>query len=158
LSKKDKKVKQRFQVESNKVPRSIIINPNSFYDEVPVWSFKFSDFEHYKWGINANSDLLSEVVLKLKEFERMRWKEILITTSGRKNNTRNHFIPLTSLVAEAQKRFYDLNLSEIFGDQICSLALMGKLRLFGFVDENGVFYLIWIDKEHEVYPVYKKYS
>ena len=158
MSKKDKKVKQRFQVESNKVPRSIINNPNSFYDKFPVWSFKFSDFEHYKWGVYANSDLLSEVVLKFRELERMSWKEILTTTSGRKNNTRNHFIPLASLASEAQKRFCDLNLSEIFGDQICSLALMGKLRLFGFIDESGVFYLIWIDKEHEVYPVYKKYT
>lgn len=154
---KNKKIKQSVQVTGSKIPRSIE-NPDSFFDEFPKWSFKYFDYYHVLWGAESNFENLTDVFLKMRDFERMTWREILTTTSGRKNNTRNHPIPLSNLITDAQKRFTELNLSEIFDDEIYSLALTSKLRLFGFIDENGVFSLIWIDKNHEICPSLKKHT
>ena len=154
---KNKKIKQSVQVNGNKIPRSIE-NPNSFFDESPKWSFQYCDYNHEQWGIDCNFDILPDLFLKFRDFERMTRRDILTTTSGRKSNTRNHPIPLSNLIADAQKRFTELNLSEIFDDEIYSLALTNKLRLFGFIDERGIFSLIWIDKNHGICPSLKKHT
>lgn len=157
MSKKEKRIKQKIRVSSSNTP-SHIENPESFYNKIPVWSFRYIDNEHGKWGTQINSDILPSILYSMKSFEQMKWSNILTSTSGRSGNTRSHPIPIQKLIPEAQKRFNELNLDEIFDEDIYSLALTNKLRLFGFIDENGIFFLVWIDREHEIYKVYKKHT
>lgn len=44
-----KTVKQAIRASAGKVPKAEF-NPDSYYDQTPVWSFCFCDFEHEKWG------------------------------------------------------------------------------------------------------------
>lgn len=158
MGKKRKIVEQEAQVNNKKLPKRNFDNPNSFYRMNPKWSFRYTDFQHEKWGVCLNAEVLSDMLEKMNGLERMTWSDILLSTSGRSGNTRNHPIPLSDIIVDAQKRFNDLNLTDIFEDEIYSLALNNKFRLFGFIDDEGTFLLIWIDRNHEICPSKKRHT
>lgn len=129
---------------------------NSFYTEHPKWRFSKRDKLHNKRSIMPGEfdDIL---VNKLESFENMTWGEILTDKSGRNNNTKNHFMECDELTKEAQKRLHELNLFEKAQGTFCSLSLTGKIRLWGILID-GIFEIVRLDNEHEVYKVNKKHT
>ena len=125
----------------------------SYYERAPVWAFSKSDFEHDKWGLEANNDQILRITKKLKDFEGMTWRQILSDTAGRKSAPKNSEKSVTQIIKEAQDRFNVLNLFHEH-DSIYSLTIDGATRLWGVRTEN-VFYIVWIDPNHEIYPVGK---
>lgn len=111
----------------------------------PRWRFQKRDCEHERWHLEVTELLLE----KLTNFESMTWSQILV---GAKNQ--NHHVKTYKLIKEAQKRLVTLKLDDY--DEICSLRLDGTHRLYGILDEDGVFSIIWNDFEHEIYPSKKK--
>ena len=75
----------------------------------------------------------------------MTWAQILVEAKKQ-----NHHVKTYELIKEAQKRLTTLKLDDY--DEICSLRLDGTHRLYGILDEDGVFSIIWNDFEHEIYP------
>ena len=128
----------------------------SFHNRSPIWSFLYCDFEHERWGVASNGEILSEVLARLRDFQGQTWGEILRDTAGRNGNTKNHDIPLTDIIKEAQKRFSDRNLHHNF-DSLYSLTVTGRFRLFGILTEE-VFHLVWIDANHEICPSIKRHT
>ncbi|MBO3743617.1 hypothetical protein [Actinoplanes flavus] len=53
---------------------------------------------------------------------------------------------------EAQERIAQLRLDEVFGDEIFRFRVANRRRLWGFI-AAGVFYILWWDAEHLVYPL-----
>ena len=145
---KHKRVRWEEHPSSDKSVK-IIENPDSFYDQTPVWSFSRCDFESERWSMCDNEDCLAGLMKRLKAFEGMKWRDILLDKSGRRNNTKNHSMPVSHLCREAQKRYYILKLDEY--PEIYSLTVTGKQRLFGVLDDN-VFSIIWFDKNHQICP------
>lgn len=92
---------------------------------------------------------LSKILPKLKEFERITWREIETITHGAKNKTNNHSIEVEKLCKEAQDRLKELKLDDV--DEVYSLRLEGKLRVFGLRELNCL-RILWIDREHEICP------
>ena len=135
-----------------KYPSSI----TPFHDRSPIWSFRYCDFEHERWGIASNGEILPDILARLRDFQGQTWGEILRDTAGRNGNTKNHDIPLTDIIKEAQKRFSDINLHQDF-DSLYSLTVTGRLRLFGILTEE-VFHLVWIDVSHEICPSTKRHT
>lgn len=125
----------------------------SYYERAPVWAFSKSDFEHDKWGLEANNDQILRITKKLKDFEGMTWRQILSDTAGRKSAPKNSEKSVTQIIKEAQERFNVLNLFREH-DSIYSLTIDGATRLWGVRTEN-IFYIVWIDPHHEIYPVGK---
>ena len=84
----------------------------------------------------------------------MTWSEIQSASGGKRagNGTNNHFEYIAEMSKEAQKRAKELHLDV---DQLFSLRLTGKERLYGILN-NGVFYVLWYDAQHEIYPSVKK--
>ncbi|WP_339000479.1 hypothetical protein VNN37_02220 [Lactococcus garvieae] len=113
----------------------------------PKWRFKKRDCEHETWGL----DITEELLRKLMNFETMTWSQILL-----KAKKQNHQIKTYTLSKEAQKRLTILKLDDY--DEICSLRLDGTHRLYGILDEDGVFSIIWDDLHHEVCPSSKKHT
>lgn len=148
-----KKPKIAIQPDAKKTPKTSS-NPDEFYSKYPVWQFQKCDVEHPKWSITNCDDLHTKVIDKLVSFERMKWSDIITTTSGRKSNTRNHFIEIRECCKDAQKRAGEL---KIFEDSMLSIALGSKLRLFGIMNDN-VFSIVWYDEDHEIYPVEKRHT
>lgn len=110
----------------------------------PKWRFKKRDRNHERWHLEITEELLE----KLSCFETMNWSQILM------NKKNNHCVETCKLKKEARKRLVELKLDDY--EEIHSLRLSSTHRLYGILDEDGVFSIIWNDLEHEIYPVVKK--
>lgn len=148
---KGKWVKQEERVSAEKLPK-IGNQTDSFLSRPPLWSFAKMDCTYEKWGLNHAPNLFSEVVEKLRSFEGMKWMEIMQSSGGRNHGTNNHYDNVSELTSEAQRRWEKLGYEEF--DQVFSLRLDGKRRLFGIL-LDGVFSVVWYDQMHEIYPVKK---
>ncbi len=144
--------KRKIKIDNNIVPSSerkpkYIENPDSYLSKHPSWNFSKSDLQHSKWSL-FKSDFFNEILPKLIDFERRTWGDII---SDKKHN---HDIDTCDLIKEAQDRLIKL---KIFYDSLFSLHLTGRLRLFGYI-EDGIYYIIWYDKNHEICPSHKKHT
>lgn len=151
LSKK-KTVIQEFPATNQKRPSSVE-NPNSFYDQTPVWSFSRCDFDHKTLGLSNHQEKILDLLVRLKDHERMTWREILTSTSGKKKGTRSHSIPINEIDKAAQRRLYELHLDDF--DELYSIRLDSLHRLWGIIT-NGTFCIIWDDLNHAVCPSKKR--
>lgn len=89
---------------------------------------------------------LKRIRERLSHFESMSWSEILVTSKKQ-----NHSIRVQTLSQPAQDRLDDLAIAL---DEVVSLRLSGKERVFGYL-ENGVMVLLWWDPDHAVCPSQK---
>jgi hypothetical protein len=83
---------------------------------------------------------------RLAQFETMTWSEILVQAKKQ-----NHSIEVTDLCKEARRRLEE---RRFLLDEVVSLRLSGKERVFGYL-ENGVLVLLWWDPDHQVCPSLK---
>lgn len=152
--KNKKKVKQK-ELKTEKKAKSEY-DANSFYLKHPTWRFSKRDRQHEKRCIK-DGEFDKILVEKLDSFETMTWKEIMEATCGRDHNTRNHFIGCDKLTKEAQSRLKELKLYEKADGSFFSLSLNNRIRLWGIL-VGGIFEIIWLDNEHEVYKYNKKHT
>lgn len=145
---KNRKIKKdsNIHISNERTPKNQEV-PNSYFSWNPSWNFSKCDFEHSKWSLQ-NSDVFQEIIPKLISFERRTWGDII---SDRKHN---HWIDTSKLTKEAQDRLLEI---QLFNDSLFSLHLTGTLRLFGYI-ENGVYYIVWYDPNHEICPSPKKHT
>lgn len=87
-----------------------------------------------------------EIGEKLKSFEQTQWKHLAA------DEERHHRVPFYKLCKEAQEVAEKLNIDDY--EEIWSLRLTGKQRLWGVRDEQ-YFVVIWWDPDHLVYPTKK---
>lgn len=90
--------------------------------------------------------ILLDIRNRLGEFEKMTWGEI-----ERKNQ--NHPIPVDKVDSKARKRLVEIQLD--FVENLYSLRITKQSRLWGYRDHN-LFYILWWDPGHTVYPFNKK--
>lgn len=154
MASKDKKfVKTKSDITGNKVPKNIE-DPDSYLKKTPVWVFKRCDREHEKWSLNKCDNFYEDILDKLISFESMTWSEIMSAAGGRTSGTNSHFELISEMVKEAQRRAMELKLDV---DQLFSLRLEGKKRLYGIID-NGKFYIVWYTSDHDIYLSNKKHT
>jgi hypothetical protein len=127
----------------------------SFYDKNPSWSFSRCDFTHPLWGMDNHQDTLSHIIHFMAETEKIRWSEIFTTTAGKSRGTRNHPVNVDEIIKTAQERWREMKLDEY--DTLHSLRLSSTGRLWGIM-QNGVFFIIWYDPEHEIFPSEKRHT
>ena len=94
-----------------------------------------------------DGELLLYLHGKLKSFEAMTWGEIL--------NRNNHLVPVDSLSKAAYDRLCALHLDDL--EELLSLRLSGKERIWGILEHNVVT-LLWWDPEHLVCPSKLKHT
>lgn len=85
----------------------------------------------------------------LANLESMTWSEILV---GAKKQ--NHLIPVSDLATPAQRR---IEQRRIAVDELVSLRLSAKERIFGYL-EDGVCVVLFWDPRHEICPSGKRNS
>lgn len=146
-----KQPRSEYVVSSKKIP---VENENaeSYFTKHPVWRFMRCDNEHDSWSVQNNCDFNNNLMNRLIDFEGLTWQEIISASGGKKSGSNSHFIEVYKLSKSAQKRLEELN---IFEDQLFSLRLTGKERLFGVLI-NGIFHILWYDNKHEICPVKKR--
>lgn len=138
---KNKQIKFGCDISQNdKIPK-VKQNPESYFSKSPSWCFSKCDIGYDKWSI-YNSDVINDILPKLISLEQRKWADII---SDKKHN---HWIKCEDFSKEAQNRITSTPQSF---DALFSLRLTGTFRLFGFI-EDGVYYVIWVDPNHEVCP------
>lgn len=142
-----KKAKMNQQPSSKKIPRTDQSLLNSL-DNYPVWCIEYLESDGpWNWKCLDGQVFFSEILPKVKNFEKMFWKDIL--------NRNSHEVNVSQISDEAQKRLSKLKLDDV--DTLVSLRLTGKQRIWGIRVEN-IFKVLWWDPEHQVYPSNLKYT
>ncbi|GAA6622552.1 hypothetical protein [Scytonema sp. NUACC26] len=140
---KNKKPKTKVNPSSAKRPK-IASSPNSFYNMNPSWRIsRLEMLGFYGWH-KLDTKTLLHVKDKLASFETMTWAEILVSSKKF-----NHSVNVNDLCSIAQARLSEIGQDDI--DELVSLRLSGKERVWGILD-LGVLTLLWWDPEHEVCP------
>ncbi|OKH29650.1 hypothetical protein NIES2101_43170 [Calothrix sp. HK-06] len=122
----------------------IVSSPDSYNKMNPSWRVsKIEMVDPYGWH-NLDARTLLYIKDKLANFESMTWSEILV--EGKKFN---HSVNVQDLCTEAQTRLRETKQDDL--DQLVSLRLTGKQRVWGILDQ-GVMTLLWWDPEHDVCP------
>lgn len=138
----------KIKVDSGKNPR-YEQDPQKYYDKCPSWRVtQLQVVDPYGWHQLQGTKLL-EIREKLKDFESRSWSEILV--ASKKNN---HTVEINKLSKEAQNFITQKKLDV---DELTSLPLSGKERIWGIV-VDGVMDLLFWDPSHEVCPSLKKHT
>ena len=129
---------------------SVATEPLSLYDQHPAWRVSMLEMlDPFGWR-KVSADVLSDVRRRLSDFERMTWREILV--SGGKQN---HRIGIHQLCPAARARLEEINQADI--DHLISLRVTGKARVWGILESN-VLNVLWWDPDHQVCPSIKKHT
>jgi len=125
-------------------------DPQDYYQKKPAWRISKMEFSApFGWHIlDANG--IASILEKLANFETMTWREILLDAKKQ-----NHNVSVDKLIKEAQDRLTEISLDDL--DELTSLHLTGKGRVWGIIDQ-GVMNLLWWDPEHQVCPSHKKHT
>lgn len=127
-------------------------DPEAYFGKKPVWrlgNMHMREPDDCGWHL-LDGDKLNDVHLKLVDFERLTWREILV-----RDRHRNHAISVTKLVPSARKALGKTPFKD--SDEVVSLRLSGAERVFG-VMENEVFNVLWWDPDHNVCRAPKKHT
>lgn len=134
-------------------PKTNVSVASSPSHDLPVVSFQYADREAEKnpWPW-PEGDALGEMIHFLCGISTTTWHELRNQMWGGKDRHRKHHGMAFDVVCEqAQQRLAKSKLDEVF-DEFFRFRLDGKTRLWGF-ERSGVFYLLWWDPDHSVYPV-----
>lgn len=152
MAKKNKKPKRKFNPSSSKEPRTAQKDQLMFR-----WRTDYADLssEEWGWGRVDISQFFGNIVRRLHNIEDSKWAELIGTDMV-------HFTEPFKIVRKAQRRLELLaNGSTIPEDLIktdlASIHLAGQPVIWGY-KVGRLFYLLWFDPKHSVYPVPKKYT
>lgn len=141
---KDKRVRIRDSQKQDYSVRKVDVD----YSALPVcWQFCSMDMSGPFSCAGITFDEWQLILSKMRQWEKMTWYEI----AGR----RDHAIDVDNLSSEAKKRLIELQLDDI--DEVFSLHIDGKKRLFGIRDRN-IFRVLWWDREHKVCPSHLQHT
>ena len=146
MSKKAKDKKLDNIAQNNSQRKSVRKNQTDNSNHV-CWQFSLMDLSGPYSCSEIKQDEWLLILSKMRLWKTMTWNEI----EGR----RDHSISIENLSSIAKKRLTDIQLDDI--DEVFSLHIDGKKRLFGIRDRN-IFKVLWWDREHEVCPSPKKHT
>jgi len=146
---KDKKAKARFNPANKKQPK--LSESPSFHGLHPSWRVGRIQTQHPFGCHELTADEWNRLRNHLSSLERQTWEEILIRAKKQ-----NHNVAIDDLSRPAQDR-----LRQIFDpldfDDLLSLRLSGRERIWGILDRGAVT-LLWWDPNHEVCPSELKHT
>jgi hypothetical protein len=108
----------------------------------PVWCIsKLQVAPPFGWQSISGAQFWQKIFPRLRSFETMTWGDILGPDS--------HAVPVSGLVREARKILDRMRLSDM--DEVISLRVQKKQRVWGIRTPDGVFHLLWWDPNHDVW-------
>lgn len=139
---------------ANPSPKSqprVAAAPDHFFDLSPAWRVaRLELMDPYGWHEIERSTIL-KIRERLASFETMRWREILVDAG-----TSHHMVSVSRLSKAARDRL-DLITRGQVNDDLLSLRLTGRERIWGIFD-RGVCQLLWWDPDHQVCPSLLKHT
>lgn len=121
----------------------------NFVEGLPLaWRFSNSDKAgKWAWSNLSYTPQYQDIMSRLAHFETLNYDELLKTGS--------HPIKIAKLIPDAQKRLRDIKCDDL--DELFSLRVQGKCRVFCILDRN-IMKILWWDPHHEVCPSLQKHT
>ena len=137
------KVKDR-----NKIVKNGHLNPAD--TKYPRWRFYKMNHKGEYSILNSNIENISRIIYTMSCLESQTWEKIKESTRGGSSaKSKSHLIdPNTAFTEIGRKLFTDNNLDE-YADNIFSIEITNKERLFGIL-HDGVFDVLWYDPDHRI--------
>lgn len=118
----------------------------AFYDYYPAYSFKYYEHNHRDYSavhITQSSDF-HEMFEKLNIMAQKKWKEMI-------NSPKYfHFHRIKWESTAEPNGFKNLNHKEL--PPAWQFKSFKECRMIGFFNSRNIFEVVWIDREHKVYP------
>jgi hypothetical protein len=148
MSRKDQKKSKQFPFQSpsdSKLPKSG--NLQTIHHCSPELRAGQMDMDG-PWGWSKFDPLLLQNLLhKIFDSQKLTWQ--ILRENG------SHLVQVGDLCSKAQKRLFDLSKDDC--DELFSLRVTGKQRIWGIKD-GSILWLLWWDPNHEVCPSHKKHT
>jgi hypothetical protein len=94
------------------------------------------------WGWqNFKPIEMQELLQKIFDSQKLTWQQL--------RERKSHLVKVEDLTPTAQKRLIAIKQDDL--DELFSLRLTGKKRIWGIKDGN-ILWLLWWDPEHEICP------
>lgn len=121
-----------------------------FYSRHPEFSFKHYEHEHAEYSAQCilNCGDFHVMFERLKAISQLEWKNIRQGDGARVF----HFHPITWGETAEPHGFKKLPL-EMREFPPWQFKLFAECRAVGFFNEDNIFELIWLDREHKIYPL-----
>lgn len=132
-----------------RTPTAAIGRPTPGDNRPVVFSFRYADHEHkgsWSWPTGADA---ARVLRFLCDVSQQTWHEVL--TYRENGQLIHHEQAVDTVCDEAQQRFTELG-HDVRAEVLFRFKLGYRERLWGF-DLNGIFYVLWWDAKHKVYPL-----
>lgn len=130
--------------KEDKVPRAVV-TPNDNCQ--PAFKAEQMDLDGpWPWN-NLNPHHLKDFLVKVLHSQKLTWHTL------RENGS--HLVDVSELIPEAQKRLIEIGQDDL--DQLYSLRLTGKKRVWG-IKEGNILWLLWWDPLHAICPSAKKHT
>jgi hypothetical protein len=100
------------------------------------------------WSRATGEELIRTIIPRLHELETMTWGEV-------EGPTGCHFVEVTGLVPDAQRRLVEIGKDE--QARLFSVRITGKIRVWGIRD-IAILKVLWWDPEHSVCSSPKKHT
>jgi hypothetical protein len=141
--------------KSKKIPKSLVFPSETKTPKVGILltdschpEFKADQMDHGgSWQWNLDSGQLQEILQKIFSSQKLTWQEL--------RNNGSHLVNRKDLSPEAQKRLDQMQKEDL--DQLFSLRLTGRKRIWG-IKEGNILWLLWWDPDHQVCPSVKKHT
>lgn len=119
-----------------------------------IWRFSRADFDgEYGWRNVECYEKAREILSKLSKYEGKTIGNILDERYGN-GKSKHHNVEVSRLSKDARKRIKELFNEQNMIDELFSLRLSGKNRVWGVLNGN-IFYFLWWDPDHKVCPALK---
>jgi len=140
----NKQPKIRINPQPSKTPKKAGFDENPLRLK-PAWRIGAMEMcDPFGWhAIDAIT--LHDIRGKLRSFESMTWSEII--------GAKSHPVARNLLCKEARDRLDELRLDDL--EELFSLRLSGKERVWGVLEHN-ILIVLWWDPDHAVCPSLKK--
>lgn len=146
--KKSKKVPNLGSSETKKEVRHENNMPESYDKCLPSWKFHLIDKEgNWGWDNLSPEEIWDILSNKIKDKEHINWSTL--KQSG------SHNVAVGDFIKEARDRLQEIGQADV--DELFSLRLTGKQRIWGIRDRYAL-KILWWDPEHEVCPSPKKHT
>ena len=152
---KDRFARSEVRPSLIKKPRSVA--PDEYRKSYFSWCCSLADIddcwpweEAREW---SDEEYAETIEPHLNSYKNHSWAHVEAATyngQGGRRSPLNKYQPVDSLHVEAQKRWYELELSQF--DELFRLRLGSKKRIWGVRIEHH-FYMIWYERGHCICPV-----
>ena len=139
-----------FAIRKTTTPQFADIKPRlpKFYEFYPVFSLKYYEHNHKEFSVQCIKvlDDFHDMFNRLQTMSQFKWKSIKAAPHV------HHFHPINWADTSKPHGIQSLNIRFKESVPIWQFKNFKECRIIGFFNSDNIFEIVWIDRDHQVYP------